>query len=137
MREDKDLILKLLPTGKFQVESTNMGDKVNLSEVENVLYHYYSFINVADFWDRADRIRNIFSVKKPSEQPVSLALAISESILKGKGAWRVHGGGFAGTVQAYVPAKDAEGFVTLLESVFGKGSCYLLHVRPSGAVKVF
>ena len=52
-------------------------------------------------------------------------------------AWRVHGGGFAGTVQAYVPAKDAEGFVTLLESVFGKGSCYLLHVRPSGAVKVF
>ena len=65
LRDDKDLLLKLLPTGKFQVESTQRGDKVNLSEVENVLYHYYSFINVADFWDRADRIRNIFSVKKP------------------------------------------------------------------------
>lgn len=65
LREDKEWFLRLLPSGKFQVESTNISDKVNLSEVENVLYHYYSFINIADFWDRADRIRNIFSVKKP------------------------------------------------------------------------
>ena len=65
LRDDKELYLKLLPSGKFQVESPNGGVKVNLSEVENVLYHYYSFINVADFWNRADRIRNMFAVKKP------------------------------------------------------------------------
>ena len=65
LRDDKELYLKLLPSGKFQVESVNTGVRVNLSEVENLLYHYYSFINVADFWDRADRIRNMFAVKKP------------------------------------------------------------------------
>ena len=85
-------------------------------------------------------LQNVYTTANVSEQGISLALNLCESYLSKLDvptAWRVHGGGFAGTVQAYVPAKDAEGFVTLLESVFGKGSCYLLHVRPSGAVKVF
>ena len=85
-------------------------------------------------------LQNVYTTANVSEQGISLALNLCESYLSGLDvptAWRVHGGGFAGTVQAYVPAKDAEGFVTLLESVFGAGSCYLLHVRPSGAVKVF
>ena len=85
-------------------------------------------------------LQNVYTTANVSEQGISLALNLCESYLSKLDvptAWRVHGGGFAGTVQAYVPAKDAEGFVTLLESVFGEGSCYLLHVRPSGAVKVF
>ena len=85
-------------------------------------------------------LQNVYTTANVSEQGISLALNLCESYLSKLDvptAWRVHGGGFAGTVQAYVPAKDADGFVTLLESVFGKGSCYLLHVRPSGAVKVF
>ncbi len=67
--------------------------------------------------------QNVFSTKKPLEQPVSLALALSESILKGKGAWRVHGGGFAGTIQAFVPNEILEDYKNAMESIFGEGSC--------------
>ncbi len=80
--------------------------------------------------------QNVFSVKKPLEQPVSLALAISESILKGKGAWRVHGGGFAGTIQAFVPNDILADYKNAMESIFGEGSCYVLIIRPVGGVEV-
>ncbi len=80
--------------------------------------------------------QNVFSVKKPLEQPVSLALAISESILKGKGAWRVHGGGFAGTIQAFVPKDILADYKNAMESIFGEGSCYVLIIRPVGGVEV-
>ena len=80
--------------------------------------------------------QNVFSIKKPSEQPVSLALALSESILKGKGAWRVHGGGFAGTIQAFVPNELLEDYKNAMESVFGEGSCYVLIIRPVGGVEI-
>lgn len=80
--------------------------------------------------------QNVFSTKKPLEQPVSLALALSESILKGKGAWRVHGGGFAGTIQAFVPNEILEDYKSAMESVFGDDSCYVLIIRPVGGVEI-
>ena len=80
--------------------------------------------------------QNVFSVKKPQEQPVSLALAVSESILKGKGAWRVHGGGFAGTIQAFVPHAYVEAYRSAIDSAFGEGACHVLRIRPYGAIKV-
>ena len=80
--------------------------------------------------------QNVYSNKKPLEQPVSLALALSESILKGKGAWRVHGGGFAGTIQAFVPNEILEDYKNAMESVFGDDSCYVLIIRPVGGVEV-
>lgn len=80
--------------------------------------------------------QNVFSTKKPSEQPVSLALAISESILAGKGAWRVHGGGFAGTIQAFVPNELLMDYKNAMESIFGEGSCYVLIIRPVGGVEI-
>lgn len=80
--------------------------------------------------------QNVFSTKKPLEQPVSLALSLSESVLKGKGAWRVHGGGFAGTIQAFVPNEILADYKNAMESVFGEGSCYVLIIRPVGGVEV-
>lgn len=80
--------------------------------------------------------QNVFSVKKPTEQPVSLALAISESILKGKGAWRVHGGGFAGTIQAFVPNELLSDYKTAMEGIFGEDSCYVLIIRPVGGTEI-
>lgn len=80
--------------------------------------------------------QNVFSVKKPAEQPVSLALSISESILKGKGAWRVHGGGFAGTIQAFVPNELLMDYKNAMEGIFGEGSCYVLIIRPVGGVEI-
>lgn len=80
--------------------------------------------------------QNVFSTKKPLEQPVSLALSLSESVLRGKGAWRVHGGGFAGTIQAFVPNEILADYKNAMESVFGEGSCYVLIIRPVGGVEI-
>jgi galactokinase len=80
--------------------------------------------------------QNIYPVNNVKEQGVSLALALSELVLKGKGAWRVHGGGFAGTIQAFVPQNLLDKYVSTLEHVYGIGSCHKLFVRQKGAVKI-
>lgn len=80
--------------------------------------------------------QNVYSVKKPAEQPVALGLAISEQVLKNKGAYRVHGGGFAGTIQAFVPNEMLDTYKNAVESVFGEGSCYVLLIRPLGGTEV-
>lgn len=80
--------------------------------------------------------QNVFAVKQPEVQPVSIALALSEQVLDGKGAWRVHGGGFAGTIQAFVPNELLEEYKTTLEAVFGEGSCYVLAIRPVGGAEI-
>ena len=80
--------------------------------------------------------QNIFPVNNVKEQGVSLALALSELVLKGKGAWRVHGGGFAGTIQAFVPHNLLDKYISTLEHVYGKGSCYNLFIRNKGADKI-
>ena len=80
--------------------------------------------------------QNIYAVGNVHEQGVSLALALSEMLLKGQGAWRVHGGGFAGTIQAFVPLDLVERYVGTLEHVFGKGTCHKLFIREKGAVRV-
>ncbi len=80
--------------------------------------------------------QNVYTCKAPSSQPVSLALAMCQDILKGKGAWRVHGGGFAGTIQAFVPAELLEEFKTKICAVFGEKSCYVLNIRPEGGIRV-
>jgi galactokinase len=80
--------------------------------------------------------QNIFDVVHKDEQVVSLALALSEMVLKGTGAWRVHGGGFGGTIQAFVPQEKLDEYVKTLEHVYGKGSCHKLFIRAKGSVKV-
>lgn len=80
--------------------------------------------------------QNVFSVKKPQEQPVSLALAISQRVLAGRGAWRVHGGGFAGTIQAFVPLDLLDTYKSEIERVFGEGACYVLSIRPVGGAEI-
>ena len=82
-------------------------------------------------------LQNVYTSKNLSEQGLSLALCLAEGYLSDKrAAWRVHGGGFAGTIQSFVPAEAVEGYRTLMDSVFGEGKCIVLRVRPVGAVKV-
>lgn len=69
----------------------------------------------------------------PNEQSVALALALGRELLGGDGAIRVHGGGFAGTVQAFVPTENLSRFKEGMEAVFGEGSCLCLRFRSSGA----
>ena len=80
--------------------------------------------------------QNVFTPKNPTEQKLSLALAVSEEILKGKGAWRVHGGGFAGTIQAFVPNDLLDTYKKAMEDIFGEGHCYVLIIRPVGGTQV-
>jgi galactokinase len=80
--------------------------------------------------------QNVFSATNPQSQGLSLALALSEKLLQGRGAFRVHGGGFAGTIQAYVPNNLLCKYVKEMESIFGSGSCYQLKIRPVGGIKL-
>ena len=80
-------------------------------------------------------MQNINPAGAVQKQPVAFALALCDSLLCGKGAYRVHGGGFAGTVQAFVPHHMLDGFKEAVEAGLGKGSCHVLNVRPYGGVR--
>ena len=73
----------------------------------------------------------------PLSDTARIALALSQSILEaGGGAWRMQGGGFAGTIPAFVPAPLLEAYCAAIESVFGPGSCYRLKLREQGAIQI-
>ena len=81
--------------------------------------------------------QNVYCTADVRHQGLSVALALSQSILEGtEGAWRMQGGGFAGTIQAYVPGRLLGRYHTAIERVFGQGSCYVLRLREQGAVRV-
>lgn len=81
-------------------------------------------------------LQNVYSPKQTAKQGLSLALSLSERILGEHGAWRVHGGGFAGTVQAFVPTELLAQYKQQMERVFGDGACHVLSVRRVGSVCV-
>ena len=76
-------------------------------------------------------LQNIYA--NPTAQELSLALMLAAAKLQGKGAWRIHGGGFAGTTLNFVPQAELEDFVRDMEAVFGAHSCNVLDIRPEGA----
>ena len=79
-------------------------------------------------------LQNCYSIGSVGEQGVPIALALSEIFLEGAGAWRVHGGGFAGTVLAFVPDGKLAGYLAGMRAVFGQDSCHALSIRSAGAV---
>ena len=74
-------------------------------------------------------LQNVYAASAPQEQGLSIGIAISEAILKDKGVVRVHGGGFAGTIQAYVPDDILDEYITQMDNLFGKGASTLLSIR--------
>ena len=83
-------------------------------------------------------LQNVFTTINVKEQGLSLALALAEGYLDGKNcAWRVHGGGFAGTIQVFIKNEYVDGFVALMDSVFGEGAAMNLKIRPVGACRLF
>ena len=82
-------------------------------------------------------LQNVYTTKNVAEQGLSLALCLCDGFLSGKkAAYRVHGGGFAGTIQAFVPTSYVEDFKALMDSAFGEGACLVLRVRRDGALRV-
>ena len=80
-------------------------------------------------------LQNVFADN--ADQSLSTALCLAETMLKGKGAWRVHGGGFAGTTLNFVPAGEIGRFIQVMDGAFGKGATHVLNIRPVGADCIF
>lgn len=81
-------------------------------------------------------LQNTWSAAAPQQQAIPVALAVGRELLGGSGAIRVHGGGFAGTIQAFVPNEKLETFRRGMEELLGPGMCHILHIRPQGGCVV-
>ncbi len=81
-------------------------------------------------------LQNVYPSSVPAEQPVSIAIAVGSAVLGGRGAIRVHGGGFGGTVQAFVPSVLLSQFRDGMEAVLGEGCCHVLQIRPIGGMTI-
>ena len=82
-------------------------------------------------------LQNVIPAGYKAHQDMALSLALCQHYLQGEGAYRVHGGGFAGTVQAFVPFELLDSFRAGIDAALGQGSCHVLSIRPQGGVEAF
>jgi galactokinase len=80
-------------------------------------------------------LQNVIPAGYKAHQDVAVALGLAEHFLQGRGAYRVHGGGFAGTVQAFVPFEILDSFKAGIDAALGEGACHILSIRPEGGVE--
>lgn len=81
-------------------------------------------------------MQNLYSSKSPTKQEIPLALMVGKKILGKDGAIRVHGGGFAGTIQGFVPEAKVKQYVSAMNGLFGNDACYTLSVRSLGGTEI-
>ena len=81
-------------------------------------------------------LQNVTPTGYTDHQEAALALTLCERLLKGRGACRIHGGGFGGTIQAFVPLDMLGEFKSGMERVLGDGSCHVVSIRPVGGVRL-
>ena len=81
-------------------------------------------------------LQNVIPAGYKAHQDVAVALGLAEHYLQGRGAYRVHGGGFAGTIQAFVPFDILDDFVAGMDAALGQGACHVLSIRPQGGVEL-
>lgn len=114
----------------FYDDNARVLEQVNALR-QDELDHFFDAVNRSgdSSWEL---LQNIYA--RPTEEQMALGVELSRRFLEGKGAARVHGGGFAGTIQAYVPTAWLDAYIVLMEKVFGPGSCIPLMIRPEGAV---
>ena len=108
-----------------QVEALRRGDFAAFLElVKQSGYSSYMYL------------QNVIPAGYVEHQDVAVSLALCEHFLQGQGAYRVHGGGFAGTVQAFVPFELLDSFRAGIDAVLGQGACHVLSIRPQGGVEM-
>ena len=81
-------------------------------------------------------LQNVYAASMPKAQAVAVVIAMCDEILGDRGAYRVHGGGFAGTIQAFVPIDMLDEFKTKIEAVTGENMCHILSIRPVGGYEL-
>ncbi len=84
----------------------------------------------------AQLLQNLYSTSQPTQQEIPLAIMMSKRLLAGTGAVRVHGGGFAGTIQAFVPLELADAYISEMNRIFGGNACQKMRIRPVGGVEI-
>ena len=118
----------------FYEENQRVLDQVKALKDQNV----DAFLNLIKESGRSSwmYLQNITPTGAVMHQEVAIVLALCKKLLDGKGAYRVHGGGFAGTVQAFVPLDMLNSFKNCIEAVLGKDACHVLNIREDGGIRV-
>ncbi len=145
---DKDEFIKSIP---------NIRGKISDRAILRAIHYYMECdraINLREFIENEDidsflktiiesghssfeYNQNAYTQKDEKYQPISLALCLSQDFLQNKrGAFRLQGGGFAGTIQCFVDKNDLKEFKKVIENVFGENSCYVLNIRNYGSIKI-
>ena len=81
-------------------------------------------------------MQNVTPTGSVGQQAAGLTIAVAKNALEGKGAVRVHGGGFAGTVQAFVPLDMVAKFQKQVEMILGENTCHVMDIRPVGGIRL-
>jgi len=149
-------VLREVPEEEFYANVAKIKEKTGDRAVVRAMHFYFDHNNVTDEVNALKSgdfeafkkfitasgnssfkyLQNVFAASDVRNQGLSVGLAVSEHFLKGKGAVRVHGGGFAGTIQAFVPNDMVADYRKEMDRVFGEGSCHVLKVRKYGGMKV-
>ena len=118
----------------YFAENERVDSMINYLKNKN--FDGFMKINVESGQSSFQYLQNVFCTSDIQNQPMSIAICIAEKFLKGKGSYRVHGGGFGGTVQCFVPNDMLTEFKSEMEKVFGDGSCHIISIREKGGVKI-
>lgn len=124
---------EILRAAHFFAENARAADEANALRIGDT-EGFFALVRESGE-SSAELLQNLYSPSKPENQGIPLALMLSKRFLSGGGAARVHGGGFAGTVQAFVPKYLADDYARQMDSVFGEGSCRILTVRAVGGTE--
>ncbi len=124
----------LLRAMHFFADNDRVGKEV--AALRNGDFETFKALVVESGHSSFEYLQNIYANCDVSSQGMSLALALAQRLLDGKGAWRVHGGGFGGTTQNFVPLELVEEFSHTMTAVFGKENCHCLSIRPCGGIEL-
>jgi galactokinase len=124
----------LLRAFHFFDDNDRVVEQVNALEKGN----FQRFLELVNESGRSSwmQLQNNYSIRNPQHQGIALAQTLTRYFLGNRGACRVHGGGFAGTIQAFVPVEMVEEYVSKMEGVFGEGTCYSVMIRSAGSVRL-
>ena len=116
-------------------EDCKRTDKMVAALEKNDFASYLSLVNETGN-SSFTYLQNISTYRDVNEQPVAVALVMADILLDGEGAKRIHGGGFAGTIQVYVKAGKANAFKDKMDAYLGEGACHITKIRPVGGCKL-
>lgn len=125
---------EILRAAHFFDENKRAGLEKEALECGNT-EEFFSLVNESGD-SSANLLQNLFVPQKPEFQEIPIAIMLSKRALNGCGAVRVHGGGFAGTIQAFVPVYMAEAYSAEMNRIFGEKSCIILNIRPVGGFEL-